>query len=132
LVEDRVVLVGNAAISLHPVAGQGFNLALRDVATLADLIADELWGEGDDADIGNRELLEAYATWRRRDQRTVAAFTHGLVRLFGASLPGLGCLRGAALMAFDLVPGAKSIMARHTMGRAGRLSRLARGLSLNQ
>lgn len=130
LIDERVVLIGNAALSVHPVAGQGFNLALRDVATLVDLIADELLEKGEDADIGGRDLLDKYVRWRRRDQRTVAAFTHGLVRLFGLKLPGLGALRGAGLMAFDLVPGAKAMLARQTMGRAGRLPRLARGLPL--
>jgi 2-octaprenyl-6-methoxyphenol hydroxylase len=121
----RVVLVGNAAVTLHPVAGQGFNLALRDVAALAELIADA--AERNDYDT----LAERYSAWRASDQRKVALFTHGLVGLFGARLPGMGAARGLALAAFDALPGAKAALAQHTMGIAGRLPRLARGLPLS-
>ena len=130
LTGPRVLLIGNAAMSLHPVAGQGFNLALRDVATIAELIADEITAAGEAADIGKIEVLDRYRAWRRADQRKVAAFTHGLVHGFGSRLPGLARLRGLGLLAFDLVPGAKALLARHTMGTAGRLPRLARGLDL--
>jgi 2-octaprenyl-6-methoxyphenol hydroxylase len=130
LTRERTVLIGNAAISLHPVAGQGFNLALRDTATLAEVMADEMAARGASADIGSDPVLRRYREWRRDDQRKVAGFTHGLVRLFGQSLPGLGTLRGFGLVAFDLLPGAKSALARHTMGMAGRLPRLARHLKL--
>jgi 2-octaprenyl-6-methoxyphenol hydroxylase len=126
--DPRVVLIGNAALSLHPVAGQGFNLALRDVATLAEVIADAL-REGS-ADVGSDSILARYRQWRRDDQRRVSRFTHGLIRLFGAPAPGLAAGRGLGLMAFDLVPGAKALLARQTTGRAGRLPRLARGLPL--
>jgi 2-octaprenyl-6-methoxyphenol hydroxylase len=126
----RALLIGNAAMSLHPVAGQGFNLALRDVATIAELIADEIAACGPTADIGRSKVLDRYRAWRRADQRKVASFTHGLVHGFGARLPGLAKLRGLGLVAFDLLPGAKALLARHTMGTAGRLPRLARGLDL--
>ena len=127
--DPRVVLIGNAALSLHPVAGQGFNLALRDVATLAEVIADEL-REGS-ADVGSDAILARYRQWRSDDQRRVSRFTHGLIRLFGAPAAGLAVGRGLGLMVFDLVPGAKTLLARQTTGRAGRLPRLARGLPLN-
>jgi 2-octaprenyl-6-methoxyphenol hydroxylase len=130
LTGPRALLIGNAAMSLHPVAGQGFNLALRDVATIAELIADEVAEEGAAADIGKSEVLDRYRAWRSADQRKVASFTHGLVRAFGSQLPGFAPLRGMGLIAFDLVPGAKALLARHTMGTAGRLPRLARGLDL--
>jgi 2-octaprenyl-6-methoxyphenol hydroxylase len=130
LTGPRALLIGNAAMSLHPVAGQGFNLALRDVATIAELIADERVALGAAADIGRSEVLDRYRGWRRADQRKVAWFTHALVRAFGARLPGLTPLRGLGLVAFDLMPGAKALLARHTMGTAGRLPRLARGLDL--
>ena len=121
----RIVLVGNAAVTLHPVAGQGFNLALRDVAALAELLT----AAGRSNDYGS--LAERYAASRTADQRKVALFTHGLVELFGATLPGLGSARSIGLTAFDLLPGAKSAFARHTMGIAGRMPRLARGLPLD-
>jgi 2-octaprenyl-6-methoxyphenol hydroxylase len=130
LTGPRTLLVGNAAVSLHPVAGQGFNLALRDVATIAELVADEVLEAREYADVGAARVLDRYRAWRSNDQRKVAWFTHGLVRCFGSSLPGLGVLRGLGLIAFDLVPGAKAELARHTMGTAGRLPRLARGLNL--
>ena len=130
LTGPRALLIGNAAMSLHPVAGQGLNLALRDIATIAELIADEIAAAGEAADIGSAHVLERYRAWRRADQRKVAWFTHGLVRAFGSRLPGLARLRGLGLIAFDLMPGAKALLARHTMGTAGRLPRLARGLDL--
>jgi 2-octaprenyl-6-methoxyphenol hydroxylase len=125
----RAVLIGDAALRLHPVAGQGFNLALRDIATLAEVLADATAMDGP-PDVGAAELLERYASWRAADRQRVSSFTHGLIQLFGESAPGLGAGRGLGLMAFDLLPGAKALLARQTMGKAGRLPRLARGLPL--
>ncbi|MDX1500472.1 MAG: 2-octaprenyl-6-methoxyphenyl hydroxylase [Woeseiaceae bacterium] len=129
----RAVLVGNAAHGLHPVAAQGFNLGLRDVAALADCIADELAAASDagrPADIGTPAVLDRYADWRRSDQRKLVRFTDGLVRLFGRSNPAARILRDAGMLAFDLVPGVRRQFARHTMGLTGRLPRLARGIRL--
>jgi 2-octaprenyl-6-methoxyphenol hydroxylase len=130
---ERAVLIGDAALRLHPVAGQGYNLALRDVATLAEVVADALAAareRGEAADVGAAGVLARYREWRRGDQRRVSTFTHGLINLFGESAPALGLGRGLGLVAFDLLPGAKAMLARQTMGRAGRLPRLARGLPL--
>ena len=122
----RAVIVGNAAHGLHPVAGQGYNLGLRDAAVLAELLAEVLAEPLDDP--GDPALLARYADWRRADQRKVVAFTDGLIRLF--DLAGLGALRGLGLLAFDALPGAKRLLARETMGLGGRRTRLARGLPL--
>jgi 2-octaprenyl-6-methoxyphenol hydroxylase len=130
VIAERAVLIGNAAVALHPVAGQGFNLALRDIAALAELIAGASHSAAGQFDVGDAALLDAYRAWRTTDQRKLASFTHALVRGFGNDWPGASHARSLALMAFDLVPGAKSQLARHTMGLGGRVPKLARGLSL--
>lgn len=128
LVAARGVLVGNAAHGLHPVAAQGFNLGLRDVASLADCIADALVAGGNDP--GSAAILERYADWRRTDQQKLVYFTDGLVRLFGSRRRSLRVLRDAGMLAFDLMPGVRGLFARHTMGLAGELPRLSRGVPL--
>jgi 2-octaprenyl-6-methoxyphenol hydroxylase len=127
VIAPRAALIGNAAHGLHPVAGQGYNLGLRDVAALAELVADAIRAG---ADPGSAAVLEQYAAWRRRDQRNVVAFTDGLIRLFELPLRTLGIARGLGLMLFDVLPGAKSSLAHYTMGLGGTLTRLARGLPL--
>ena len=133
LTRERALLIGDAALRMHPIAAQGFNLALRDVATLAEVIADELRSareRGAAPDPGSAAVLASYRDWRVADRGRISAFTHGLVSLFGESAPGLGLGRGLGLVAFDLLPGAKPLLARQTMGRGGRVPRLARGLPL--
>lgn len=130
LTAQRAVLVGNAAHGLHPVAAQGFNLGLRDVAALCDCIADAIAAGGGEVDVGDGQLLRRYAEWRRSDQKKLVGFTDGLVRLFGASAPPLRVLRSLGMLGFDLVPGVRSLFAKHTMGLAGRLPRLSRGVPL--
>jgi len=127
-VADRLAVVGNAAQSMHPIAGQGFNLGLRDAASLAEVIADAR-AEGE-ADVGAVATLAAYAAWRDEDQRRIVAFTDGLVRLFGSPLGLLRGLRSAGLLAFDAFPPAKGAMARLSVGASGRVPRLARGVPL--
>lgn len=119
----RVAIIGNAAHELHPIAGQGFNLSLRDVAGLAEVIA------GAD-DPGDRQVLEKYRRWRAADQARVMNFTDALVRVFGNPLSSVQAVRNLGLVMFDLLPGGKSLLARHTMGRGGDLPRLARGVPL--
>lgn len=120
---QRHVLIGNAAHGLHPVAGQGFNLGLRDVAALAEVIADC-------DDPGSGTVLRAYEQWRTDDHRRVVGFTDGLVRLFTSELPPLRVARGAGLLALDLLAAPRSMLARQSMGVSGRLPRLARGVPL--
>jgi len=123
-VAGRVVLIGNAAQALHPVAGQGFNLGLRDAATLAEMLA----GAASDPDF--TELLARFSAWRGEDRKGVTRFTDGLVKLFGSDLPGLGMVRNFGLLLFDLSPTAKRALSRVSWGFAGRMPRLARGLPL--
>jgi 2-octaprenyl-6-methoxyphenol hydroxylase len=123
---SRCVIIGNAAQGLHPVAGMGFNLGLRDVASLAELIAENA---RDDADPGSAKLLSDYDAWRREDRGGVIAFTDGLVRLFSNPLSSVRRLRNVGLLAFDLLPPAKSALARLSSG-GGRVPKLARGVAL--
>lgn len=101
----RTVILGNAAQALHPVAGQGLNLGLRDAATLADLL------RASPEAAGSREMLDAYRAARRRDASRGVVFTDLLVSLFadGRRLPTWG--RGLALAAFDLLPPARRLFA---------------------
>ncbi|HED17457.1 MAG TPA: 2-octaprenyl-6-methoxyphenyl hydroxylase [Gammaproteobacteria bacterium] len=123
-IDQRVALIGNAAHTLHPVAGQGFNLGIRDVAVLAELIADS------GSDPGSDDVLESYARQRQHDHRNMVSFTDTVARVFSNPLPPVMLARGLGLLALDNVPGMKSFLTRRTMGLAGRLPRLARGLPL--
>ena len=123
----RCVIIGNAAQGLHPVAGMGFNLGLRDVASLAELIAENARS---DADAGNATLLSEYDAWRSADRGGVIAFTDGLVRTFSNPLSLVARLRNVGLLAFDLLPPAKSALSRLSTGGGGRIPKLARGVAL--
>ena len=126
-VRERLALIGNAAHTVHPVAGQGFNLGLRDVAVMAEILIDALRsGE----DIGGLAVLRRYADWRVRDNRVTAGFTNGLIRMFSNNAFPLTFMRNAGLVAVDLLPGVKRRFVRVTSGLAGKLPRLARGLPL--
>jgi len=127
----RCVVVGNAAQGLHPVAGMGFNLGLRDVASLAELIAERRHEPHFDA--GALGLLAEYDAWRAADRGGVIAFTDGLVRLFANPLDVVQRLRNIGLLAFDLAPAAKAALSRLSTGAAGggtRIPKLARGVAL--
>lgn len=126
----RAVVIGNAAQGLHPVAGQGFNLGLRDVATLAEVLADEIAEQGNAADPGAARVLERYTNWRQPDRQAVIRFTDALVRGFSHPLAPLRAARASGLLLFDLLSPVKREFARRTMGLAGRLPRLVRGLPL--
>jgi 2-octaprenyl-6-methoxyphenol hydroxylase len=129
LTADQSVLVGNSAHGLHPVAAQGFNLGMRDVAALCDCIADAR-SDDSSADLGDPDLLARYAQWRRDDQGKLVRLTDGIVRLFGSSSPSLKAARNIGMIGFDIVPGVRSLFAKHMMGLAGRLPRLSRGVPL--
>ena len=119
LVRNRVVIVGNAAHSIHPVAGQGFNLALRDIAILTDLIASA-------EDAGDSNLLQSYVEQRQDDARRVYRFTDSLVKIFSNNSAALGHLRAAGLVAVGLIPQLRHQLARQSMGLGGRSSELGR------
>jgi 2-octaprenyl-6-methoxyphenol hydroxylase len=125
VVGDRVAVIGNAANHLHPVAGQGLNLGLRDAAALAEIVAESIREGGDP---GDAAVLERYAGWRRRDQKLVSRSTDALVRLFSNRFAPLVFARSIGLLAFDLLPPVKHYFGAHAMGLAGRQSRLTRGL----
>jgi 2-octaprenyl-6-methoxyphenol hydroxylase len=138
LTASRSVLIGNSAHGLHPVSAQGFNLGMRDVAALCDCIADtnkkgsEPFSDESQkgSDPGDVAVLDRYAEWRRSDQKKLVHFTDNLVRLFGSQRPGLRTLRNIGMLGFDLVPGVRPVFAKHTMGLAGELPRLSRGLPI--
>ncbi|HTV94472.1 MAG TPA: 2-octaprenyl-6-methoxyphenyl hydroxylase [Steroidobacteraceae bacterium] len=118
----RCIIVGNAAQGLHPVAGMGFNLGLRDVASLAELLSEPHGGLD--------TLAARYDAWRAADRRALIAFTDGLVRLFATPWGPLKQLRDLGLLAFDLLPPAKAALSALSTGAAGRVPKLARGVPL--
>jgi 2-octaprenyl-6-methoxyphenol hydroxylase len=132
-VRPRLVLIGNAAHTLHPVAGQGFNLGLRDVAALAEALAPigEPIGERG-FDPGAATVLAAYRAWRGRDQQRTATLTDTLARLFVNPWLPLRLGRNLGLLGLDLLPPARRAVARRFMGIGGRAPRLARGLPLGR
>ena len=124
---ERVVLLGNAAHTVHPNSAQGFNLGLRDAAALAEhLTADAV------ADPGSLALLQDYCEARRWDQRRVLRFTDGLTRLFYNNRPARIALRDAGMLLLDLVPGLKQDFMRRAMGISGRQPRLVLGAPLQK
>ena len=125
LAAPRVLFIGNAAQTLHPVAAQGFNLGLRDVAAAIELL-EEVAGDAD-RDCGAASLLSEYAVRRRDDRERVAGFTDHLVRLFSNRIPGLRRLRHLGLLALDLTPPAKSAVMWQNLGLGRGAPKLARG-----
>jgi len=126
-VRERLALIGNAAHTVHPIAGQGFNLGLRDVAALAQVVVDAQQA-GDD--IGSLAVLKSYARWRRRDHMRVIGFTDSMVRIFSNRFTPLALARNIGLVATDLFPPLKKLITRQAMGLSGKLPKLARGLRL--
>lgn len=127
-IRDAFVLLGNAAHTIYPLAAQGFNLGLRDVAVLSDVIDTAL---SESVPIGNKNVLQQYFDWRSQDQRSVIRFTNSLVDVFGLQVPCLGGVRGLAMLAMEVLPFAKKRIAHRAMGLEGRLPRLALGIPLS-
>jgi 2-octaprenyl-6-methoxyphenol hydroxylase len=129
-VAARLAIVGNAAQTLHPIAGQGFNLGLRDAASLAEVLADGRAQRQDTFDPGDGLWLERYREWRAADRSNIVRFTDGLVRVFTQPFGPIKTLRDIGMLAFDLMPAAKSALSQLSLGAAGRIPKLARGASL--
>ena len=123
----RAVLVGDAARGIHPIAGQGWNLALRDVAAVAEIVVDRLRLG---LDPGEAQALERYAAWRRFDGMTLVAVTDGINRLFANDLLPVRLAREAGLALVERVPPVKRLFMRHAMGLVGDLPRTMRGGTL--
>jgi 2-octaprenyl-6-methoxyphenol hydroxylase len=130
-VAERLAVVGNAAQALHPIAGQGFNLGLRDAASLAEVLADARAQSSGTFDAGDGLHLQRYGEWRRADRTRIVGFTDGLVRLFTQPFGPVKLLRDAGLLAFDLLPAAKDALSQLSLGAAGKVPRLARGGKLS-
>lgn len=126
-VHQRAAILGNAAHTLHPIAGQGFNLGIRDVAALAEVVLD---AHGNGLDIGSDRVLQTYERWRSKDQQAVALATDSLVRLFTNPLKPVKLARNLGMLALDALPPARHRLARAAMGIQGRLPKLARGVQL--
>jgi 2-octaprenyl-6-methoxyphenol hydroxylase len=126
-IDRRLALIGEAAHVIHPIAGQGLNLGIRDVAALAELIVDT---RRLGLDIGDDALLQRYQSWRRFDAVLLAAVTDGLNRLFSNFSPPLRLIRGLGLAAVNRLPPLKRFLMRDAMGITGELPRLVQGLPL--
>jgi 2-octaprenyl-6-methoxyphenol hydroxylase len=123
-VDERMVLVGDAAHGIHPIAGQGYNLGVRDIAALVETLVD---ASRLGLDIGAADTLERYARWRRTDNFTMVAATDLLNRLFSNDIKPLRLARDIGLAAVNRVPPLRRFFVRHAMGMAGDLPKLIRG-----
>lgn len=123
-IDTRLALVGDAAHAIHPIAGQGLNLGIRDVAALAEVLCD---ARRAGLDIGSAEVLERYQRWRRFDSFVLIAATDGLNRLFSNEIAPVRIARDLGLAMVDRIAPLKRLFMRHAMGIVGDLPRLVRG-----
>lgn len=123
MIGKRCVIIGNAVHQLHPVAGQGFNLGIRDVAELAELLLEQ---HSRQQDPGADELLQRYAKHREKDHNQTIGFTNSMVRIFSNGWLPLAAIRNAGMTLLDHLPFAKKLLARHAMGLAKPLPKLNR------
>ncbi|MGQ4274290.1 FAD-dependent monooxygenase [Terrihabitans sp. B22-R8] len=126
-VATRVALAGDAAHAMHPIAGQGLNVGLRDVAALAESVVD---AARLGLDIGSEEVLRRYETWRRFDVMVSSGTIDGLVRLFTARSGPARLVRDVGLGVVNRLPSAKSAFVRSAAGLAGDVPRLLKGEAL--
>ncbi len=127
MIDPRLALIGDAAHGMHPVAGQGMNMGIRDVAALAELVVD---AARLGLDIGGPAVLEHYQRWRRFDNLLMLGMTDALVRLFSNAVPPVKLARDLGLATVETLPGLKRILMKHAMGVVGDLPRLMRGAAL--
>ena len=120
----RLALVGDAAHAMHPIAGQGLNMGLRDVAALTEVLAE---AQRLGLDIGADTVLERFQRWRRFDNTLMLAMTDGLNRLFSNTIGPVRLARRLGLAAVNRMPPLKRLFVRSAMGLAGRLPRLMQG-----
>jgi 2-octaprenyl-6-methoxyphenol hydroxylase len=126
-IADRLALVGDAAHVIHPVAGQGLNMGLKDVAALAEVIVDAVRLG---LDPGSLAVLERYQRWRRFDTMAMGIATDGLNRLFSNQSDVLRLLRDVGLGLVDRLPGLKHLFIREAAGLVGEVPKLLRGEAL--
>lgn len=123
----RLAIIGDAAHAMHPVAGQGMNMGLRDVAALAELLVEaKRLGQ----DLGDAQILARYGRWRRFDNLLMLGLTDGLVRLFSNDLAPVKLARDLGMAAVNKMPPLKRLFMKHAMGLVGELPKLLRGESL--
>jgi 2-polyprenylphenol 6-hydroxylase len=125
-VDSRIALIGDAAHTVHPLAGQGVNLGLMDAAVLAEVL---LEADGAGRDVGSVSVLRRYERWRKGDNLAMLAVTDGLKRLFGNSTEAMARVRNLGLDVTDSIRPVKNMFMRRAAGLDGDLPRLARGLS---
>ncbi|WP_254055071.1 UbiH/UbiF/VisC/COQ6 family ubiquinone biosynthesis hydroxylase [Kiloniella sp. EL199] len=125
--DTRLALVGDAAHGMHPIAGQGLNLGLRDVAALAQVVVDS---RRVGLDVGSPQVLEDYAKWRRFDNVLLLGAMDGLVKLFSNDLAPVRVARDLGLATVDKIPPVKRFFMKHAMGIVGDLPRLMQGEKL--
>ncbi|TGN40611.1 2-octaprenyl-6-methoxyphenyl hydroxylase [Marinobacter confluentis] len=121
-VRPGVVLVGNAAHTLHPVAGQGFNLALRGLMALVEQFR---LAVTEDQPLGSLAVLNRYQARHRQDWKQTVQFSDSLIEIFGQSMPAVAAVRDMGLTGLDLLPGAKRWFGRQAMGLGGRRSQIS-------
>src|ERR1700733_9532979 len=120
----RLALVGEAAHVVHPIAGQGLNVGIRDIAALAEAAVD---ARRLGLDIGDDAVLDRYQRWRRLDAILLAGVTDGLNRLFSNTIAPVKLMRDLGLAAVNRLPPLKRLLMMHAMGTLGDRPRLARG-----